>query len=284
MTIADRLRKRATSAAMTAGGVAIAGLIASTGLALPATAAPTATTSKITLKFSLSPMPQGQLAVSPRRLRLAEYGFTPGSSHAVALSFLGIRVPVGTLTANSGGSASWGCSRRAVTAALRRAEAHAGAHRPTFKPAIRLVILNAGPGTPVIARTPAITGGGRYLVRAVEPGYGVIRPGLATLVYNPATATVSVTVNATGFSPGAHAAHIHAGSCQQQGPVVYPFKDFIASSHGVIANETRTVSGVKSGEFSGRWYLNLHQGNSNNILTPAGQPTINFRPLECANI
>lgn len=30
-------------------------------------------------------------------------------------------------------------------------------------------------------------------------------------------------------------------------------------------------------------YLSLHQGNSNNI--PAnGQPTINFRPLLCANI
>ena len=34
---------------------------------------------------------------------------------------------------------------------------------------------------------------------------------------------------------------------------------------------------------TGGWYLNLHQGNSNNILSN-GQPTINFRPLLCANI
>ena len=30
-------------------------------------------------------------------------------------------------------------------------------------------------------------------------------------------------------------------------------------------------------------YLNLHQGNNNNILAN-GVPTINFRPLLCANI
>jgi hypothetical protein len=31
------------------------------------------------------------------------------------------------------------------------------------------------------------------------------------------------------------------------------------------------------------WYLNLHQGDSDNILAN-GQPTVNFRPLLCANI
>jgi hypothetical protein len=31
------------------------------------------------------------------------------------------------------------------------------------------------------------------------------------------------------------------------------------------------------------WYLNLHQGNSNNILAN-GQPTVNFRPLLCADL
>jgi hypothetical protein len=35
---------------------------------------------------------------------------------------------------------------------------------------------------------------------------------------------------------------------------------------------------------SGGWYLNLHQGNSSNILSRSGQPTIYFRPLKCASI
>jgi hypothetical protein len=121
-------------------------------------------------------------------------------------------------------------------------------------------------------------------VHAVEPGWGVITPGSATLVYNPATRSLSVTVNAAGLTPGAHAAHIHVGSCQQQGGVAYMLMDFTANSQGVISNETRVVTGVTAVELSGGWYLNLHQGNSTNILNSGGQPTINFRPLECANI
>jgi hypothetical protein len=31
------------------------------------------------------------------------------------------------------------------------------------------------------------------------------------------------------------------------------------------------------------WYLNLHQGDMNNILAN-GQPTLNFRPLLCADL
>jgi hypothetical protein len=31
------------------------------------------------------------------------------------------------------------------------------------------------------------------------------------------------------------------------------------------------------------WYLNIHQGNTGNILSN-GQPTIYFRPLICANL
>ena len=60
--------------------------------------------------------------------------------------------------------------------------------------------------------------------------------------------------------------------------------DFTANSHGVISNETRAVTGITAVELSGGWYLNLHQGNSSNILSSSGQPTINFRRLLCANI
>jgi hypothetical protein len=59
--------------------------------------------------------------------------------------------------------------------------------------------------------------------------------------------------------------------------------DFAASSHGKISGETRTVSDVTSGIPATGWYLNLHQGTSNTILS-GGQPTIAFRPLLCANI
>jgi hypothetical protein len=236
-------------------------------------------TSTVTLHLGLTPMPQGQLVVSQGTVTLNEYGFTPGSSHEVALSFLGLEIPLGPLTANAGGSASWSYSLASLEATAR----HAGLRTDTATPGVSLVILNAGQGTPVIAQTPAITSLGRFPVHGVEPGFGVITPGSATLVYNPATQSLSVTVNATGLTPGAHAAHIHVGSCQQQGGVADMLMDYTANSHGVISNETRTVTGVGAVELSGGWYLNLHQGNSNNILSN-GQPTINFRPLECSNI
>ena len=59
--------------------------------------------------------------------------------------------------------------------------------------------------------------------------------------------------------------------------------DFTADGHGNINNETRTIPSSAAPLAPSGWYLNLHQGNSNNILAN-GNPTILFRPLLCANI
>jgi hypothetical protein len=307
MKIGNHLRKRAAFAAVAAGAVAIASAVAGAGLATTASAAPgrPADTSRaaapsgtadslraldnpgdltrtVTLHLRLTPMPQGRLVLGTEIVDVAGYGFTPGSSHQVALTAGGHEVPVGTLTANAVGAANWSVRPSSVFSFLDRHGIRVD-ERGASPTGGRLVILNAGQGTPVIAQTSAITRLGRYPVHAVEPGLGVIQPGSATIVYNPAAKSISVTVNATGFTPGAHAAHIHVGSCQRQGAVFYMLTDFTANSHGVISNETRTVTGVTAAKLSGGWYLNLHQGNSNNILSN-GQPTTYFRPLDCANI
>ena len=59
--------------------------------------------------------------------------------------------------------------------------------------------------------------------------------------------------------------------------------DFTADGNGNIDHETRVVTGVTTPLPATGWYLNLHQGDMNNILSN-GQPTIKFRPLLCANI
>ena len=310
MKIANRLRKRTTSAAVTAGAIALAGVVASVGPAMSASAAPGApasashgaassgtaynfrtldnangfeaspVTKTVTLHLDLIPMPRGHFVVGTTSVGLAMYGLTPGSSHEVAVSVPGSEVPVGTMTANSVGVAHWSVSLSTVANILARHGVRLGAG-----PGVQLVILNAGQGKPVIAETPAITGFGSYPFQAVEPSRDVIKPGSATIVYNPGAKTISVTVNATGLTPGSHVAHIHVGSCQQQGAVAYTLMpDFTVNAHGVISNETRTVKGVTAAKLSGGWYLNLHQGTSSNIVTSSGQPTINFRPLLCANI
>ena len=67
------------------------------------------------------------------------------------------------------------------------------------------------------------------------------------------------------------------------GPGGQPAGQRFWQSNGQIANETRTVTGVTSGIPATGWYLNLHEGDSNNILKN-GQPSIFFRPLLCQNL
>jgi len=216
-------------------------------------------------------------------LTVNAFGLTPGSSHDVQLmdGVGDVLAQFSTLTANSAGQAG---------ATLDS----------TFTGSIpsdsRVVIRNGTQGQPgspeaeVIAATPNLDNGtptSPEPLTALENsaqgiGYG-IPEGSASIAYSPAAQTLTVTVNATGVDPGMHAAHIHQGSCQSQGGVLYMLMDFTADSTGQIVNQTRTVTGVTSGIPASGWYLNLHEGNSQNILSN-GQPTIYFRPLLCQNL
>jgi len=221
-----------------------------------------------TVHLHLSAMPAGTVSVGTQgggvsQLMISAYGLTPGSAHTVLLH----GNPIGTLTADSTGQVS-----TALTVN----------HIPSGS---RVKILDGGNGTAIIAQTdPLNSGNGQHALHAIENGFpqGSLQ-GHATMAYDPAAQTITVTLTASGVSPGPHAAHIHVGSCQSQGPVQYMLMDFTADSHGNINNETRTVTNVTTAPPATGWYLNLHQGDMNNILSN-GNPTINFRPLLCANI
>ena len=208
------------------------------------------------------------------------FGLTPGSSHAVALVGSGGTIATfGTLTATGTGVGDTTLD---------------SSYTGTIPDGSRLVIYNGtetgAVDTEHIAQTGPLHGVGSGTTRSltaveVSPGgvsFGTPQ-GHATIVYNPGAKTLSVTVDASGLTPGMHAAHIHLGSCQSQGGVLYMLMDFTANSHGKITGETRTVSHVTSGIPATGWYLNLHQGTSSTILSN-GMPTIAFRPLLCANI
>jgi len=219
---------------------------------------------KVTLNLNMMPMPEGTVTAGTGWIQVTAFGLTPGSMHTVLLD----GSPIGTLTAGGTGQAS------------------ATFNVAGFPASSRVKILDAGQGTGMIAQTSPLGNGtsGPYQLHASEPGFPQGSPqGKATLVYDPSARTITVTLTASGLTPGAHAAHIHVGSCQSQGPVAYMLQDFTADSNGTINHETRTVTGVTSVMLNGGWYLNLHQGDMNNIVAN-GQPTINFRPLLCANI
>jgi hypothetical protein len=273
----------AAASALVAGAVALA--VPATANASSVAAGGHVTPSWAVHLLPLNAMPVGRVAFGrDRRNRLtvsaAMYGLTPGSSHRVNLlaSNRYYVIRFGTLTANSVGQA-----RATLTSN----------YTGPWVPGMRLVIhMGTDHGSVArqrIARTAVL---GRFTTRwhrltAVEYSYTGVSygtpSGVATVSYSARRKTLTVTVNASGVTPGLHAAHIHLGSCMSQGPVKYMLKDLLANRHGKIANAVRVFTNVTTPIPTSGWYLNIHQGNSNQILSN-GNPTIYFRPLLCANI
>jgi CHRD domain len=284
MSKISRRGLRIAAAAAGAGVIAAAAWTA-TAQAGPADAATSAgqRAPLITTRVQLSPMPQGTVAFGRDRkgevdLMVNAFGLTAGSSHKVELVNGSGRVitTFSPLTANSVGRA--------------RNETLDSRYKGTVG-SWRVVVRNGTAGNPVsdegIARTGNYDGQRAYQLIPVEASsggksYGTPQ-GSAVVAYNRNAKTITVTVNASGFTPGRHAAHIHVGSCASQGPVQFMLTDFTANSGGRIVNETRVVTDVTTPLPTTAWYFNLHQGNSGNILAN-GRPTINFRPLLCGDI
>ena len=233
----------------------------------------------------LRAMPAGTVTFGRTRrgrltVRADMFGLTPGSAHRVTVVLPGrlSGIRFGLLTANTGGQAQ-------VTL------------RSTFTgrwPAgSRLIVRMGGHGGGVAGEPIATTrrlrhpGPRRHRLIAVEVSpagisYGTPR-GRATISYRASRQTLTVTVHASGVTPGPHAAHIHLGSCRSQGPVKYMLRDLVADRRGRIVRAVRVFTHVTAPIPAHGWYLNIHQGNSSNILSN-GQPTIFFRPLICADI
>lgn len=98
--------------------------------------------------------------------------------------------------------------------------------------------------------------------------------GTAQLTISGTTMTVKLTLS--GLQPGsAHAAHIHTGSCESQGAVIYPLNNVVADGAGKSVSTT-TIKDVSS--IPGRgWYVNVHYG------TDMANQTM-FNPIACGNV
>jgi hypothetical protein len=238
--------------------------------------------------LQLQAMPSGQASFSRGSggvltANLSLIGLTPGSSHFVELlapQGSDLVTLFGSFTANATG---------AIDTKLQ------SSFTGMIPNGSRLVVLNGQPGTPVgnepIAQTGPLNGasmlGQMNQLTAVEisksgKSFGTPQ-GMATVVFDPVAMTLTVTVTASGLTPGAHAAHVHTGTCAAQGGVLFMLNDLVADSKGDINGETRVVTGVTTPPPASGWYLNLHQGNMNTILKN-GKPTIAFRPLLCSNL
>ena len=230
-------------------------------------------------------MPRGTVTFGRRAGRLTVHavmtGLTPGSEHGVHLLLPGAHAGVIRFS-----------PLPASTAGRARATLHSHFRGPLPRGSRLVIRMGTGDGRvarKAIARTRRLRRGGPgpHRLIAVEIGRGGANwgtpRGRATISYDAQRRTLTVTVHASGLTPGPHAAHIHLGSCQSQGPVKYMLADLVANRHGRIAHAVRVFTHVTAPIPAHGWYLNIHQGNSGDILRN-GQPTILFRPLLCANI
>jgi Cu/Zn superoxide dismutase len=107
--------------------------------------------------------------------------------------------------------------------------------------------------------------------------------GRASLAYDPRAHTLSVSVNATGLAPNTrHAEHVHSGSCRVQGAVVYMLPDLVADGDGNATSQV-TIRNVTSPPPPQGWYVNVHEGDMNQILVN-GMPGALFQPALCGNV
>jgi hypothetical protein len=237
----------------------------------------------VTVKETLHAMPHGTVTFHRGRFGLSAhlvmYGLTSRSPHAVELLVPGVgRVHFSPFDANYYGDADKQLS---------------STYKGAWKPGSRLVIRMGNEETPVayqpIAETALLDKAGTTAHRliAVEISSTGVRygtpKGRTTLSYDSVQKTLTVTVTASGLTPGPHAAHIHEGSCKKQGQVLYMLADLVANSKGKVEDAVRVFKNVTEPPPASGWYLNIHQGNSADILNK-GNPTILFRPLLCANI
>jgi Cu/Zn superoxide dismutase len=283
MSKISRRGLRITAAAAGAGVIAAAAWATAAQAGPVHAAAAPMKSNPVSTRVQLAPMPQGTVTFDRDNhgyvdVTISALGLTPGSSHTVVLT--NGRITFATfspLTADSTGQA-------------RDETLHSG-----YRDALRSLwaaVLNGDGVSSVtlltIARTTDVDGRQRtYQLIPAETdqdgGDWGTPQGSAVVAYDRDAQTISVTVNASGFTPGAHAAHIHLGSCAAQGPVQYMLTDFTANADGKILDQTRVVTHATTPPPAHGWYFNLHQGSGRDIVAN-GRPTINFRPLLCGDI
>jgi hypothetical protein len=250
-----------------------------------------------TERLMLSAMPSGTVSVTQLadhrhgvkhyQVTISASGFTPGSPHLIEIDAPGAAGPIvrlGAIQADSGGAIHTTVISGDATALLpsgARFVIHLGNNTGDFNR--NPVAAERIAQSDVLPSNPSGGWSNLHAVNISPDGNDLGQlSGTATVTYKANTQTLTVTVNATGVGVGNHAAHIHSGSCQSQGSVLYMLTDFTGDVNGNIMNETRTVTGVTSMPNPGTWYLNLHEGDSNSIVVN-NAPALSFRPLLCAN-
>lgn len=216
------------------------------------------------------------------------YGFSPSSSHAVhlhagsCLNQGNVVVPFPNLTANSTGAFTGTLTSSTTTPSGIPSGTYLNVH---LAPSSQLGKPGSLSFTPIACGdVPSGSTSSATVTMGALPQAGQHPSGTATLTYSATAKKLTVAVSVTGLVPGsAHAAHIHLGSCQAQGPVKYPLTTLTAGSSGA-AQATTVIPSVTSPPPSSGWYVNLHLGSPSQLFNANKTPSLYFQPIVCGNV
>jgi hypothetical protein len=247
---------------------------------------PTAVTS-LTAGAALKHMPQGSVLLiwTPNdqtlNVNVRLYGLSPNSTHPVAIHSGScpkqgpVLYPLQNMVADAHGVADTTTQIKNVKNGIPASGWYVNVHNgPRLSPAIQFLSIVCGNITNPAPTTTSLEQINVPMISAPGSSYSESAAGSAHLQLSKSTLTVTLTLS--GLVPrSAHAAHIHAGSCQSQGAVVYPLNVVKADASG-NATVTTTIPNVKTIPASG-WYINIH--NSTDLSTQFG-----FDPIACGNV
>lgn len=134
----------------------------------------------------------------------------------------------------------------------------------------------ASPITCGNVHAPVTINGNQASFAALGTAISPNQHSFAATVLTVRNGTLRVIIAAEALDPGSmHAAHIHLGSCESQGKVIFPLNPLVADQDGNAISVT-TIPNVQSIPESG-WYINIHR--TTDLSTQTG-----FDPIMCGNV
>ncbi len=214
-------------------------------------------------------------------VKITIIGLAPNSTHPAHIhqgscetSDNGVLYPLNSVMADKGGESTTITIIKNVNNGIPASGWFINVHNgPTLSPALQKRPIACGDITNFNTSTSTNQSVDLTLGPTKEPNQAV--NGIATLSVEDHQLTVTLTVS--GLEPGStHQAHIHQGSCESQGPVVYPLTPVVADNNG---NGTSTTH-LNVSHISGDWYVNIHQAATpDELSTQTG-----FDPLACGDV
>lgn len=244
-----------------------------TASASPTSSASGARTAHVTLQHQ--PRGEAKLAVASNTLTvtITLNGLAPNSVHPAHIHGMGtctsnspVIHPLSNVVANATGSASVTSTVAGVTS-IPASGWYVNVHNgPTLNPQDQFSPIACG----------EVHGGANEVTVPLQQGSGPSQAASGSADLNVSNGQLTVKVTMTGLAPNSvHAAHIHTGSCTNQGPVLHPLSDIAADGSG----QATSVTALPGVGFipAGQWYLNVH--GSTDLNTQTG-----FDPIACGDI